>query len=47
MGAIHANTARVFHIETIWKRLFPRRFNVNKCGVFVGKDPIKSFRKTC
>ena len=23
-----ANTPRVFHFETIWKRLFPRRFNV-------------------
>ena len=22
------NTSRVFHVETTWKRLFPRRFNV-------------------
>ena len=25
---IPTNTPRVFHVETTWKRLFPRRFNV-------------------
>ena len=25
---IHTNTPPVFHVETTWKRSFPRRFNV-------------------
>ena len=30
------NTPSGFHVETTWKRPFPRRFNVEPHGVFLG-----------
>ena len=32
------NTRRGFHVETTWKRLFPRRFNVESTSC-VGREP--------
>ena len=30
------NRPHVFHVQTTWIRSFPRRFNMNKRGLFVG-----------
>ena len=39
------NTPRVFHVETTWRRLFPRRFNVKYtlrvCRVFSQKTSAR------
>ena len=35
-GQQYTNTPRVFHVETTWKRPFPRLSTWNTRGVFVG-----------
>ena len=44
---IHANTPRVFHVETTWKRKFPHRFNMDYtwcvCKVSTANDNNLAF----